>query len=123
MATQADVRRLALALPGTVESTLNFAFSVLVKGKAKGLCWIWRERVDPKKPRILNPKVIVIHVANNATKDFMMTNEPGKFIYDPHYNGYPAVIAPLAKLRVPELRQLLAEGHKSLIAPPRRKKA
>ena len=35
MATQADVRRLALALPGTVEASNDFAFCVMVKGKPK----------------------------------------------------------------------------------------
>ena len=123
MATQADVRRLALALPDTVEATNDFAFSVVVKGKAKGFAWVWKERVEPKKPRIPNPKMIAIRVANNAVKDFMMTNEPDKFVFDPHYNGFPAVIVRLAKVRVPELRELLGEGRSSLIAPPRRKKA
>jgi hypothetical protein len=122
MATQADVRRLALALPDTVEATNDFAFSVLVKGKAKGFAWVWKERIDPKKARVPNPKVIAIRVANNAIKDFMMTNEPDKFIFDSHYNGFPAVIVRLAKVRMPELRELLTEGHGCLAAPPRRKK-
>jgi hypothetical protein len=122
MATQADVRRLALALPDTVEATNDFAFSVLVKGKAKGFAWVWKERIDPKKGRVPNPKMIAIRVANNAVKDFMMTNEPDKFVFDPHYNGYAAVIVRLAKVRVPELRELLTEGYNSLIPTPRRKK-
>jgi hypothetical protein len=122
MATQADVRRLALALPDTVEAANDFAFSVLVKGNAKGFAWVWKERVEPKKPRVPNPRMIAIRVANNAVKDFMMTNEPDKFVFDPHYNGFPAVIVRLAKVRVPELRELLTEGHGCLVAPPRRKK-
>lgn len=36
MATQADVRRIALSLPDTVEAPNHFAFSVRNKGKLKG---------------------------------------------------------------------------------------
>jgi hypothetical protein len=52
MADQETVRRIALALPETVEATDRFAFSVLNKGKAKGFVWVWYERVEPKKPRV-----------------------------------------------------------------------
>jgi hypothetical protein len=51
MATQADVRRIALSLPGTVETPNHFAFSVRNKGKLKGFVWVWMERVHPKKAR------------------------------------------------------------------------
>ena len=55
MATQANVRRIALSLPGVAEVPDRFAFSVLNKGKSKGFVWVWMERVTPKKPRIANP--------------------------------------------------------------------
>lgn len=48
MATQADVRRIALSLPRTEEAPDHFAFSVLHRGKPKGFVWVWMERVDPK---------------------------------------------------------------------------
>src|SRR3984957_2539858 len=54
MATVADVRRIALSLPGTVEATTDFAFSVMVDGEAKRFAWCWKERVNPKKPRVPN---------------------------------------------------------------------
>ncbi len=37
MASQADVRRIALSLPGTEEAPGHFAFSVRNHGKPKGL--------------------------------------------------------------------------------------
>ena len=52
MATQNDVRKIALALPGTTEGTDRFAFSVENKGKQKGFVWVWLERVEPKKARV-----------------------------------------------------------------------
>ena len=56
MANQADVRRVALSLPGVTEGEDRFGFSVLNKGKHKGLAWSWAERVDPKKPRVVKTR-------------------------------------------------------------------
>src|SRR5215510_13038806 len=58
LASQADVRRIALSLPGTIEAKNDFAFGVMVKGKLKGYTWVWKERVTPKKPRVPNPAVL-----------------------------------------------------------------
>jgi hypothetical protein len=107
MATQADVRRIALALPGTEESKERFAFSVLNKGKSKGYAWVWRERVAPKMPRVSNPKVLAVIVANLAEKDLLIAAKPKKFFTEPHYNGFPAVLVRLAAVTVPEMRTLL----------------
>ena len=52
MATQADVRRIALSLPETEETENHFAFSVRNKGKLKGFVWVWMERITPKKARV-----------------------------------------------------------------------
>jgi hypothetical protein len=121
MATQADVRRIALALPDTVEAKNDFAFAVVVKGKEKGFAWVWKERVAPKKPRVPNPAVLAVRVANLVDKDFMSSSEPEKYIFDPHYNGFPAVLVRLAKVRVPELRLLLTDARLTLVAPKRRR--
>src|SRR5690348_15546332 len=107
MATRSDVRRIALSLPGTGESKTDFAFDVEVKGKRKGYCWVWKERVDPKKARIPNPAVLAVRVANNGVKEMMIDNEPAKFFTEPHYNGYPAVLVRIKEVTVGELRSLL----------------
>jgi hypothetical protein len=125
MATPADVRRIALSLPDTAEATDDFAFTVLVKGEAKRFAWCWKERIDPKKARVPNRTVLGLLVANLVDKDFMMSDDPEKFVTDPHYNGYPAVLVRLAKVRVPELRQLMTEAHRlksTPVRPKRRKK-
>ena len=123
MATQADVRRIALSLPDTEEAGGRFAFSVMVKGKPKGYAWVWMERVEPKKPRVANPAVLAVRVASLAEKDIMVSAEPAKFFTEPHYNGYPAVLVRLAAVRVPELRMLLQAAWRcqSQAAPSRRR--
>ena len=110
MATQADVRRIAMALPETEEAEGRFAFSTRVKGKAKGFAWVWMERVTPKKPRVANPGVLAVRVASLDEKNLMISSEPTKFFTEPHYNGFPAVLVRLAKVRVSELRPLLEEA-------------
>jgi len=64
MATQADVRRIALSLPATEESPDRFAFAVRNKGKVKGFVWVWMERVAPKKARVPEPSVIAVRTAS-----------------------------------------------------------
>jgi hypothetical protein len=110
VATQADVRRIALALPGTVETKGRFAFEVLNKGKLKGYAWVWLERVEPKKPRVPNPGVLAVRVANLIDKDLLISAEPTKFFTEPHYNGFPAVLVRLAAVKVAELRPLLMDA-------------
>jgi hypothetical protein len=110
MATQADVRRIALSLPGTEEGRERFAFSVMSKGKSKGFAWVWMERVIPKKPRVANPAVLAVRVANLTDKDLLISREPAKFFTEPHYNGFPAVLVRLAEVNVAELRPLLEDA-------------
>lgn len=110
MATQADVRRIALSLPETEEAEGRFAFSVRNKGKLKGFAWVWMERVNPKKPRVPNANVLAIRVTSVAERDAMVVAEPEKFFTEPHYEGYPAVLVRLAAVGARELRTLLTEG-------------
>ena len=110
MATRADVRRIALALPGAQEGDDDFAFWVMNKGKAKGFAWSWKERIAPKKPRVPNLGVLAIRVANNAQKDLILASDIRKFFTEPHYDGYPAVLVRLKEVTVADLRVLLEEG-------------
>jgi hypothetical protein len=126
MATQADVRRIALSLPETIEEQGRFAFAVRNKDKLKGICWVWLERIHPKKARVPNPEVLAVRVANLNEKDLMIASEPEKFFTEPHYNGYPAVLVRLARVGAAELRELIAEAWriqapKALTAPAAKK--
>ena len=126
MATQADVRRIALSLPETEEAEGRFAFSVRAKGKLKGFAWVWMERVTPKKPRVANPAVLAVRVANLAHKDLLISAEPKKFFTEPHYDGFPAVLVRLAEVSVADLRELLEEAWRcqapvELASRPRRR--
>lgn len=110
MATQADVRRIALSFPETEEAENDFAFSVRNKGKAKGFVWVWKERVNPKKPRVPNHAVIAVRVANLAQRDSLLAADQTKFFTEPHYEGFPAILVRLAEVTVADLKVLLADG-------------
>lgn len=112
-----------MSLPGAQEGTDRFAFYVMDKGKPKGFAWVWHERLDPKKPRVPNPGVLAIRVANNAQKDLILSSDKRKFLTEPHYNGFPAVLVRLKEVTVADLRVLLEEAWrcrapKSLTARP-----
>jgi len=107
VATQRDVRRIALALPETEETEGRFAFSVRNKGKLKGFVWVWMERINPKKPRVANPAVVAIRVPNLGQRDALIAAEPAKFFTEPHYAGFPAVLVRLAEVTVADLRELI----------------
>ena len=110
MATQADVRRIAMSLPAVEEASDRFAFSVPNKGKLKGFVWVWMERVVPKKPRVPNPGVIALRVANEGQKNALLAADRAKFFTEPHYEGFPAVLVRLDAVSVADLKVLVAEA-------------
>jgi hypothetical protein len=121
MATRSDVRRIALSLPETREGEGHFAFSVRNGKKDKGFAWVWMERIDPRKPRVANPDVLAVRVANFDAKEILLMADPRKFFNEPHYEGFPAVLVRLKEIGRAELRELLtqawaAQAPKSLLA-------
>jgi hypothetical protein len=114
VATQDDVRRIALALPDTVEAKDRFAFSVRNKDKEKGFVWVWLERLDPKQARVTNPKVVAIRVPDDAEKQALLATNSKKFFTEDHYNGFPAVLVRLAAIRARELEQLITDAWRTM---------
>jgi hypothetical protein len=114
MATQADVRQIALSLRGASQEPTGFAFSVQVKGKAKGFVWVWMERVTPKKPRVPQPAVLAVRVRDTAEKVALLAGDPEIFFTEPHYDGFPAVLVRLAKVTKVQLRKLIEDAWRCL---------
>jgi len=117
MATQTDVRRIALALPGAEEGVGHFAFSVRRKGKAKGFAWVWMERAESKRPRVPQPKVLAVRVPTLRDKDALIFAEPDKYFTEPHYEGFPAVLVRLPAVTVKDLRPLLTTAWRCMASP------
>jgi hypothetical protein len=105
MASQADVRRIALSLPGTIEDG-GFRFAVA----GKGFAWAWMQRVEPKRPRVPNPDVIAVRVANELEKQALLSLDTDIFFTEPHYDGYPAVLVRLPAIDLELLEQVLTDA-------------
>jgi hypothetical protein len=106
VATQNDVRRIALSLDGVTESPDDFRFFVA----DRQFLWLWQERVDPKKARVPNPQVLVVRVASDIDKQVILAMDRKAFFTEPHYDGYNAVLVRLPKIRVPALRDLITQS-------------
>lgn len=98
MATQADVRRIALWLPETTEKPWFNTPGFRVKDKA-----FLRIRTEAKGG-------LVVFVADLEEKEALLASDSKKFFTTPHYNGYPTVLVNLKAVGVRELRELIVES-------------
>lgn len=112
--THDDIRRICAAFPGAAEGEERFGFGVLVKGKHKGFCWTWAEKVDPKKARVINDGVLAVRVPSLTVKDLLLDSGNPAIFTEPHYNGYPAVLVRLSEIGPEEMEGLLVEAWKTL---------
>jgi hypothetical protein len=110
VASQDDVRRIALALPEVDEAVDIFAFSVVNKGKAKGFAWVWNERIAPKKPKVANPSVLAVRVPHDSDKADLIAAAPDIYFTEPHYNGFPAILVRLGNIDTAELTEILTDA-------------
>ncbi len=104
MSTFEDAIRIALALPGTAARELD----VRVAGKA--FIHVYPEKVDPKRPRVPNFGVLVVHVPDLRTKEALIASDPDTYFTTSHYDGYAMVLARLARLNETLLAELVAEA-------------
>lgn len=106
MATQDDVRRIALSLPATTEGTGGFAFLV----DSKAFVWAWQERIDPKRARVPSQEVIAVRVGNEFEKESLIDMDPNVFFTEAHYDGYPAILVRLGGVDLDLLEVVLTDG-------------
>ena len=104
------MRRIAVALPQTVEAADRFSFSVSNKDKQKAFVWAWAERVEPKKPRVPRSDVVAIRVIDGFDKEALLASAPDKFFTEPHYNGFPAILVRLPRIALDELEELIVDA-------------
>lgn len=122
-ATLADVCRLSTALPNVEGAPDPLGYGVRRGARVRGFVWSWKERRTPGSPRVPNPDVIAVRVANVAQRDLMIAAEPARFFTEPHYDGFPAVLVRLAAVSVADLEVLLAEGWRCQSPTPRSRRA
>jgi hypothetical protein len=101
-----DVRRLALALPHTVEIDSD-GFDFRVGGK--GFVWSYPER-RPGQPRVIRTDIAVLFVGDEAEKQALLLGEPDVFFTTPGYDGLPLVMLRLAEVKVERLHELVTDA-------------
>jgi hypothetical protein len=102
--SEADVRRVALALPETSEKVSwgTPFFRVRNRGFA----------------RLREGDVLAIYCASEEDKHALIASAPEKFFTTPHYDGYSMVLVRLAAIDLPELTELITDSWR-LRAPSR----
>jgi hypothetical protein len=96
VATESDVRAIALALPGTEERPSYGTPGFRVK--------------DRLFARVREQGVLLVWCADEGEKDFLLRADPAKFFTTPHYDGHPSVLVRLDAVDREELRELLTDS-------------
>lgn len=102
-----DVRRLALALDGAVETGED---SFEFQRDGRGIAWPYPERVHPKRARVPRYDQFVIRVADADDKEAYLRGEPDVFFTTDHYVGFGAVIVRLDAIDEARLAALLRDA-------------
>jgi hypothetical protein len=110
VATEDDVRRIALSLPETTEKPSYGTPGWRVKDKL-----FLRLRTDAEGG-------LVVFVSDLGEKEALIGSEPEKFFTTPHYDGYPTVLVHLPAIGVDELTELITDSWRNK-APTRVLKA
>ena len=105
MASEDELRRLALDLPEVVEAD-DGVFRV----RGKGILWPASDRERPKEPRRRLPGVYVVRTVGLGEKQELMDAEPEIYFSTPHYDRYPAVLFRLAAISPDELGELVTDS-------------
>lgn len=98
MATEDDVRRIALSLPETIEKPWFNTPGFRVKDKG-----FLRIRSEAEGG-------LVVFVSDLGEKEALLASEPDKFFTTPHYDGYPVILVNLPAIDVDELHELIVES-------------
>jgi len=98
MATEDDVRRIALSLPETIEKPWYNTPGFRVKDKG-----FLRVRSEAEGG-------LVVFVSDLDEKDVLLASDDRKFFTTPHYDGYPVVLVHLPAVDVEELTELITES-------------
>jgi hypothetical protein len=112
MATWDDVRRIALALPETVER-LSREGGLQWRVNDKGFAWerpLGRADLEALGDAAPDGPILAARVPDLGAKEALLADDPEVYLTIPHFNGYPAILVRLDRIAVPELDELLVEA-------------
>ncbi|GIH22166.1 hypothetical protein Aph01nite_04760 [Acrocarpospora phusangensis] len=111
MATWEDVRRIAMAMPGTEEVTSweNQSWRV----NKKGFVWerpLRRADLEALGDQAPEGPILAVRVADLAVKEAFLADDPELYFTTPHFNGYPAILIRLDRISPEELAEVVTEA-------------
>jgi hypothetical protein len=112
MASWRDVRRKALALPGASEETSGSGNEAWVVNK-KFFAWerpLRRSDLAALGDRAPSGTILGVRTADLEMKDVLLANDPDAFFTTPHFDGYPAVLIRLERIKAKQLKDVLLEA-------------
>jgi hypothetical protein len=114
-----DVRRIALALPETIEGVSYGHASWGVRGKG----FVWERPLRAVDLKALGEEapdgpILGARVEHLVAKEALLADDPDVFFTTPHFDGYPAVLVQLDKISVADLEEVIVEAW--LVRAPKR---
>jgi hypothetical protein len=111
MATWEDVRRIALALPGTDERLSRDRLQWRVKDKL----FVWERPLRPKEIEAFGETapegpILGARVEHLVAKEALLADDPRIFFTTPHFDGYAAVLVRLDRITVKSLDEVVTEA-------------
>jgi hypothetical protein len=112
VATWADVRRIALALPDTAEQP---SYGGQASWKVRDKSFVWERPLRPSDLRALGDDaptgpILGARVEHLVAKEALISDDPSVYFTTPHFDGYPAVLVRLDEIAVDELEELIVEA-------------
>lgn len=111
MATWDDVRRYALALPGTSEETSHGNAAWIVNKKS----FTWERPLRKSDLAALGDDapggpILGVYTGDLDLKEAMIASDHGVFFTTPHFDGYAAVLVQLKKIGLKKLKDIITEA-------------
>lgn len=112
MATWRDVRRIALALPGTSEEGTSSGNAAWLVNKK---FFTWERPLRASDLKALGDKaptgpILGVRTADLEMKEVLLASNPRVYFTTPHFDGYPAVLIRLPKISTKELKDVIEEA-------------
>lgn len=98
MVTEADVRRIALALPGAFEQE---SYNGRPSWRTKPRMFTWLRE---------DPDALVVWVDSLEEKAALLGAEPTKYFTTSHYDGHPVVLVRLDAVDIDEASELIIDS-------------
>ena len=111
MASWRDVRRISLALPGTSEEKSRDHRAWVVNDKF--FTWerpLRRSDLEALGADAAAGPILGVRTADLEMKEVLLARKPDVYFTTPHFNGYPAVLVQLDKIKLKELKDVILEA-------------